>query len=39
MRTEPKKVKKLLYIITLVELRGRRSNEFEGDLSRMLKAN
>jgi len=39
MRTEPKKVKKLLYIITLVELTGQRSNEFEEDLVRILKDN
>jgi hypothetical protein len=32
-----KKVKKLLYIITLVELTGRRSNEFEEDMSGILK--
>ena len=32
-----KKVKKLLYIITLVELRGQRSNEFEEDLSSAIK--
>jgi hypothetical protein len=37
MRTEPKKVKKLLYIITLVELTGQRSNEFEEDLSSAIK--
>ena len=34
-----KKVKKLLYKITFVELTGQRSNEFEEDLSRILKAN
>jgi hypothetical protein len=34
-----KKVKKLSLKITLVELRGRRSNEFEEDMSRILKAN
>jgi hypothetical protein len=27
----------LLYIITLVELTGQRSNEFEGDLSSAIK--
>ena len=32
-----KKVKKLLYIITLVELTGQRSNEFEEDLSSAIK--
>ena len=32
-----KKVKKLLYKITLVELTGQRSNEFEADLNSFIK--